>query len=450
MFHPQLLALASFMAIAARFDRRGPLALVVLDVGLAGALTVGGLADVSALRPSAPKALAVVLCVACASTVAWRRTAPVAAVLVSATALWTYEVATRDQRLTFLPYAVLFVYYLLGRVVRPVEHRYALTGLLAYGLLTMAITTAFSGGQWVADAAGVWVLYVVLPCAFGAVIARHAAMARELAANTARLMDAQELRAARAVGDERNRVARELHDVVAHCVSVMVIQASAAGLVMTEDPVGAGAALRVVETCGRDAMVDLRRIMGVLRRNDDNRDGLVPGLAQLGALIERTRTAGVPTRLRFAGGRRVKVAGVDLVAYRVVQEALTNVVKHAPGSRATVKVSIGSDLVDVVVTNTASGSVSTGRRLPESGHGLTGMRERIAIYGGTLSAGPTPTGGYAVHASVPLEPSGAIRDEARPEAIAGRPIARRWARLGRWIDPSSSPHSGWSFSKSRH
>ena len=287
-----------------------------------------------------------------------------------------------------------------------------------------------------ANAAGVWVLYVVLPCAFGAVIARHAAMARELAANTARLMDAQELRAARAVGDERNRVARELHDVVAHCVSVMVIQASAAGLVMTEDPVGAGAALRVVETCGRDAMVDLRRIMGVLRRNDDNRDGLVPGLAQLGALIERTRTAGVPTRLRFAGGPRVKVPGVDLVAYRVVQEALTNVVKHAPGSRATVKVSIGSDLVDVVVTNTASGSVSTGLRLPESGHGLTGMRERIAIYGGTLLAGPTPTGGYAVHASVPLEPSGAIRDEPRPEAIAGRPIARRWARLGRWVDPA--------------
>ena len=112
---PTVARVSLFMAIAARFYRRGRLALVVLDVGLAGALTVGGLADVSALGASAPKPLAVVLCVVCASTVAWRRTAPVAAVLVSATALWTYEVATRDQRLTFLPYAVLFVYYLLGR-----------------------------------------------------------------------------------------------------------------------------------------------------------------------------------------------------------------------------------------------------------------------------------------------------------------------------------------------
>jgi signal transduction histidine kinase len=423
------------MAIAARFYRRRPRALVVLDVALAFALTAGGLSDVSALGDHAPIGLAVVLCVVCASTVAWRRPAPLAAVLVSTTALWTYEVATRDQRLTFLPYAVPFAYYILGRRAWLTEHRRALTVLVLYGLVTMGITCAAAGGHWVAKAASVWVLYVVLPCAFGAVIARHAAMARELAANTVRLMDAQDLRAARAVGDERNRVARELHDVVAHCVSVMVIQASAAGLVMTDDPVGAGAALRVVETCGRDAMVDLRRIMGVLRRNDDTRDGLVPGLAQLGALVERTRTSGVPTRLRFAGGPRVLVPGVDLVAYRVVQEALTNVVKHAPGSRATVKVGIGSAVVDVVVTNTASGVVGAGLRLPESGHGLTGMRERVAIYGGTLSAGPTPTGGYVVHASVPLEPGGAIRDEPRPETTAGRPVARRWARLRGWVDP---------------
>ena len=423
------------MGIAARLTRRRSLALAVLDVVLAGTLTGGGVADISALGQPEPKALAVVLCVICASTVAWRRQAPVAAVLISTTALWTYEVATRDQRLTFLPYAVLFVYYLLGRRVRLADHRYALAGLVSYGLVAMEITCAFSGGAWWAKGVSVWVLYVVLPCAFGAVIARHAAMARELAANTARLMDAQDLRAAGAVADERNRVARELHDVVAHCVSVMVIQASAAGLVMSDDPVAAGTALRVVETCGRDAMVDLRRIMGVLRRTDDNRDGLVPGLAQLGALVERTRTSGVPTRLRFAGRPRVLVPGVDLVAYRVVQEALTNVVKHAPGSRATVKVSIESDLVDVVVTNTAGGMVNTGR-LPESGHGLTGMRERIAIYGGTLTAGSTPAGGYAVHATVPFEAGEAIRDVPQSEATDGQATEQRWARLRRWVDPA--------------
>ncbi|MEO9140351.1 MAG: histidine kinase [Jatrophihabitans sp.] len=360
-----------------------------------------------------------------------------AAVLVAASALWIYELATRDQRLTFLPYAVLFVYYMLGRRVRPADHRYTLAGLLAYGLVAMGITlTVTGGGGWVANIAGVWALFVAIPCYFGALIARRAAMAQQLSTNTAKLKDAQDLRAARAAGDERSRVARELHDVIAHCVSVMVIQASAAGLVMADDPAKAGQALQVVETCGRDAMVDLRRIMGVLRRNDDNRDGLVPGMAKLVALVERTRNAGVATRLRLVGGLGELAPCVDLVAYRVVQEALTNVVKHAPDSEATVDVSVGADVVEVLVTNSGNGSLRPGLRLPESGHGLTGMRERIAIYDGTLSAGRTSDGGYAVHARIPLEASGPNRDEPLPDAPVTRPRPARPARLRRWVEPA--------------
>src|SRR5258708_3552972 len=129
------------MGIVARWAKRRPVALVTLDVVLAGALSAGGLVDVSALSRPTPKAIAVVLCVVCASTVGWRRAAPVGAVVVSGTTLSIYELATRDQRLTFLPYAVLFGYYMLGRRVRLTDHRYPLIGLLLYGLVAMGITT---------------------------------------------------------------------------------------------------------------------------------------------------------------------------------------------------------------------------------------------------------------------------------------------------------------------
>jgi signal transduction histidine kinase len=423
------------MSIGARFTQRRTMALLLLDVVLACALTAGALSDVSALGSHAPSALAVLLSVACTTTVAWRRVAPVAAVLISATALWVYELATGDLRLTFLPYAVAFAYYMLGRRVPRRDRRSVLTLLGGYGLVSLGITAAAAGGSWLPMTVYTWVLFAVVPCGLGAVIARIAEMTQELAADIDRLKDAQDARAAQAVGDERNRVARELHDVIAHCVSVMVIQASAARLIAADDAASARAALRVVETCGRDAMADLRRIMGVLRRGEDTRDGLVPGLAQLGALVERTQTAGVPTRLRIAGRPEGLAPGVDLVAYRVVQEALTNVVKHAPGSEAAVDVQVTTDALDVQITNASNGKVPA-RLLPESGHGLTGMRERVTIYGGTLSTGPEPGGGYAVRARIPLEQGATILDEALLDGPVIKTSAEPATRSKQWLDPT--------------
>lgn len=217
---------------------------------------------------------------------------------------------------------------------------------------------------------------------------------------------AEELR--RAIEQERARIARELHDVVTHNVSVMVIQAGAARKVMEVSPDQAREALLAVEAGGRAAMGELRHVMGLLTMDADGSDpdgsadlAPQPGLDQLGALVGRVRDTGVPVELAVSGQPRPVPAGVQLAAYRVVQEALTNTVKHAAGASATVKVGYGAHQLQVEVSNTSgspSASAATG-----NGHGLIGLRERLAVYGGTLRTGPRPLGGYRVQAQIPLE-----------------------------------------------
>jgi signal transduction histidine kinase len=214
----------------------------------------------------------------------------------------------------------------------------------------------------------------------------------------------------RAVQEERARIARELHDVVTHNVSMMVIQAGAARKIMDSSPELAREALLAVEAGGRAAMGELRHVMGLLTLDpdDDPKDPAdpaelapQPGLDQLEALVGRIRGAGVPVELTVSGTRRAVSDGVGLAAYRVVQEALTNTVKHADGARAAVTVEYGADRLKVEVTDTGgspSASAATG-----NGRGLIGLRERLALYGGTLRAGPRPLSGYRVQALIPLE-----------------------------------------------
>ncbi|WP_433789144.1 sensor histidine kinase [Actinoplanes sp. CA-252034] len=212
----------------------------------------------------------------------------------------------------------------------------------------------------------------------------------------------------RAADHERARIARELHDVVTHNVSMMVIQAGAARKVLDTAPDRSREALLAIEAGGRAAMTELRHVMGLLTMDSDGPDPAAaadlapqPGLDRLDALVDRLSGSGVPVTLTRSGRPRAVPAGIELAAYRVVQEALTNTVKHAAGATALVLVEFGDDHLRVEVTDTggpAGTQATTG-----GGHGLIGLRERLAVYGGTLRAGPRVSGGYRVDARIPWE-----------------------------------------------
>ena len=212
----------------------------------------------------------------------------------------------------------------------------------------------------------------------------------------------------RAVDEERARIARELHDVVTHNVSVMVIQAGAARRVMRAVPDEADEALLAVEASGRAAMTELRHVMGLLTMDSGDQDAThaenlapQPGLEQLETLIGRVRDTGLPVDLKITGTARPMPPGIGLTAYRVVQEALTNTVKHASGARATVSVEYDPDRLRVEVSDTG-GPPGPGAT-SGNGRGLLGLRERLSVYDGTLRTGRRLTGGYRVEALIPLE-----------------------------------------------
>ncbi|MFD2683571.1 sensor histidine kinase [Streptomyces phyllanthi] len=222
----------------------------------------------------------------------------------------------------------------------------------------------------------------------------------------------------RAVEHERARIARELHDVVTHNVSVMVIQAGAARKVMDAHPDQAREALLAVEAGGRAAMTELRHVMGLLT-TDTPADpdspgpaGMVdlapqPGLGQLETLVARVCKTGMPVKLTVTGQRRPLPSGIELAAYRVVQEALTNTVKHAAGASAAVTVDYAATRLRVEITDTGGtpGTSRTTGSATGAGRGLIGLRERLAVYGGTLRTGPHRADGYRVTALIPLEAS---------------------------------------------
>ncbi|NUS73760.1 MAG: two-component sensor histidine kinase [Corynebacteriales bacterium] len=215
------------------------------------------------------------------------------------------------------------------------------------------------------------------------------------------LQDAQNEAMRQAIIEERSRIAAELHDVVTHNVSVMVIQAGAARKVMESAPERSREALLAVEAGGRAAMAELRQVMDLLAAPDDERsEGLEPqpGLGQLDSLIERVRAAGMRVRTAVSLPSEPLPSGVDLAAYRVVQEALTNAMKHAPGAEATVTIGYADHCLEIEITDTGGVRETAG---DGNGRGLIGLRERLAVYKGELMAGPTVVGGYRVKARVP-------------------------------------------------
>ncbi|MGW3350087.1 sensor histidine kinase [Nonomuraea rubra] len=269
-------------------------------------------------------------------------------------------------------------------------------------------------------------LVAALALACGAVVWLAAALVRTrrryraVLAEQGRLLERERDGAARAAVDaERARIAAELHDIVSHNVSLMVVQAGAAREVLPTMPGEAETALRAVEAAGRDAMTELRHLLGLLAPSPDGDDdghgaGLAPqpGLGQLGALADRIAFAGLPVEVRISGEPRPVPAGIDVTAYRIVQEALTNALKHGEAARAEVSVRYTDQYLRVEVLNSGPSVLTGATRRPRpdgertaggSGRGLVGLRERVAVYGGDLDARRRLGGGYRVRARIPLE-----------------------------------------------
>ncbi|GAA2735157.1 sensor histidine kinase [Actinocorallia aurantiaca] len=358
--------------------------------------------------PSGPGGLALMasLAVVASGALVLRRRYPLAVlcVVTIAVLLTPYDVS----RLTF--YALVIAVY-SAAVHSP--YPVAVLGVLPVGILLVGTSgdseKPIVPNQYIA----LLILVPLAVAAFGLRVWKLRTGEGQARLSTLEREQAEALR--RAVEHERARIARELHDVVTHNVSVMIIQTGAARKIMKVSPEQAGEALLAVEASGRAAMVELRHVMGLLTMGgeDEGADGAVntadmeaelapqPGLDQLKALVERVRGTGLPVDLNVTGPSRPLPSGVGLAAYRVVQEALTNTVKHASGATAAVTVEYGPDLLRVEVTDTGGRpgpGAATG-----NGRGLIGLRERLALYDATLNAGRRLSGGYRVEALIPLE-----------------------------------------------
>jgi signal transduction histidine kinase len=272
----------------------------------------------------------------------------------------------------------------------------------AAGATALALVVPAVAGGGVDEPIFVVAVYAVFAAAWalGDNLRTRRAYLSELEARAERLEREREETARRAVAEEQARIARELHDVISHNVSVMVVQAAAGGDVFATRPDRAREALGSIESTGREALVELRRLLGVVRPAGDD-DGVdrepQPGLARLPELIEQVSAAGLRVELAVGGEPRDLPPGVDLSAYRIVQEALTNTLKHASAENVQVTIGYADSRLDQEILDDGAGGEVAG-----AGRGIIGMRERVGLLGGELSAGPRVGGGFGVRATIPL------------------------------------------------
>jgi signal transduction histidine kinase len=304
---------------------------------------------------------------------------------------------TAATALSMLVYSVEFPFATAAAVYTIAAHRDRRTSLVASGASAAVLLSS-------AASTGATSRLIPLALALGAAwvlgdnLGTRRAYTRALEERAERLEREQEAERARAVAEEQARIARELHDVIAHSVSVMVVQAAAANDVFDSQPRRAREALQAIETSGRAALGELRRMLGVVRGPGDANYAPQPGIDRIDDLVGDVRAAGLDVTMSIEGAPRDVPAGIDLSVYRVVQEALTNTLKHAQATRADVTLRYGVRALDVEVRDDGKG----GTNGDGGGHGLTGMRERVAIFGGSLDAGPASQGGFSVVASFPL------------------------------------------------
>jgi signal transduction histidine kinase len=359
--------------------RRHPSLVDAAIVLLVGAGHVAGAVHEQHVLFGLPLAVATVL------PLYWRRRFPllVLAIVTAAT------VANTVLYSTDIPVApAIAIYTVAAHVGRrrslPASLLAALTLLIVFGALT-------APSHMIPDA-----IFFVAAWIGGDSLGTRRAYTRELEEKAERLERERETEAARAVAEEQARIARELHDVIAHSLSVIVVQAAAANDIFESRPDRVRTALGEIEATGRGALAELRSLLGAVRGEAE----FTPqrGLDQLDALIDQVRAAGLNVAVSVEGDPRPLSAGIELSAYRVVQEALTNTLKHAQATKADDVLRYGDDALDVQVRDDGRGNGDGGG----TGSGLIGMRERVATYGGSLDAGPAARGGFAVRARFPL------------------------------------------------
>jgi signal transduction histidine kinase len=375
----------------ARWDRlrQQPAA---VDAVIAAALVVVGQLEVwLAAEVDGPRGLIALGALAVTAPVAWRRRAPLAALAVVVVAGVAASLASTFARDALYPGPALIL--CVYSVARYEELPKALIGL-ALAFVAGFAAVAHEPNSGLVDFLGSLFFFSLL---FGT----PWGAGRAIRARQQRLSDVErssEERARQAAGEERARIARELHDVVAHSVSVMVVQAGAERLALPVAQASTRETLLTIERTGREALAEMRRLLHMLRQGDEEL-GLAPqpSLRHVATLVEHIRGAGLPVELDIEGEPFALPAGVDVSAYRIVQEALTNALKHAGPAKARVTVRYESDAVELEISDDGRGPGGAG------GHGLVGMRERVELYGGSLRAGGRTSGGYAVSVRLPLE-----------------------------------------------
>ena len=343
-----------------------------------------------------PDLLGVLLPVAGGLCLVARRRAPVVVLAISALTLFVYQ--ARGYPPAPMPYAQLVALYTVASH-RPAEVSAPVAGASVLGLVVAALT----GARVVSDdhfLAHVLTTIAAWAVGYGVRLARTQTMLLEQRA--VQLAREQSARTQLAVEQERVRIARELHDIVAHNVSVIVAQASAAQRVVGADPEVGRDALACIATVGREALTEMRRLLGILHgENDGNGSGRAPQprLDQLPTLVAQVERTGLPVDLNVDGDARALPPGVELTAYRIVQEALTNALKHADASRATVALHYEPDALELRISDDGRGAA------PDAGggNGVVGMRQRAVLLGGELLTTTRPGGGFVVTARLPVD-----------------------------------------------
>ena len=382
-----------------------------VDAGLAALAAVAATAEVLTTRLEGPLALELIGVLTVCATLAFRHRSPLAALAV----FWLASIA-QSALLTPIPnFSALFAVAILMPYT---------VGAHVAGRPALAAPAATLAGVTAVNVLGDTLLFGDFLFPMGAMLAswfagrtvrQRTRLAAELHEQAIAARERREEAERQAVAEERRRIAREMHDVVAHSVSVMVVQAGGARRILDADPERARSAAGEIERTGRQALGEMRRLLGVLRPEEPGVAAALapnPSLDQVEALVARAREAGLPATLTVEGAPRPVPAGMDLAAYRIVQEGLTNALKHAGRVPTEVRVTWRAERLELRIVNARP--VPAGSRRPAaagSGHGLIGMRERVRLYGGELDAAVARGGGFAVRAALPLEP-------AAPEAVA--------------------------------
>jgi signal transduction histidine kinase len=371
----------------------------LIDVGVPVLLAVLAVTQLVAGRPPGNPAVLTVSALGAVLPLAARRRYPLTVTVVVMAAVVAQVVAAGGEPATFASFlAAMVCVYTLAREAQPVPMVVGFV-LVAVAVTTTALLQARTAPIHVFDAVYPLV-YFGIAGGLGAFVRQRALRLSAVEGRATALEGALEREAELAAGQERARIARELHDVVAHGLSLMVVQAEAAEEMLTRSPEAAAQPLRRVQDTGRQSLAEMRRLLGVLRSAGDDAASTAPqpSLRRLPDLVREAADVGLTVDVDIVGEPADLALGVELAAYRIVQEALTNTRRHARARSARVRLSYSPEVLRVEVTDDGTG---TGRPNP-AGHGLIGMRERAALYAGSLDAGPNPDGGFRVVAVLPL------------------------------------------------